>query len=215
MGAQVDELVEQIRVEADAHVRQENRGVEQPNGSATAELDRLRANLAVVRRAQDRLPPVTSHRRGRMARFELWIKRGLKRATRWFTWEQTNFNAATSASLANIVAILSQIEKNITDLPDSIDRNEKVTDENTKSEIEMRLGDIERQLRTVLTLIESRGSTQPLPEEQRVCFRQLELQISEAAVVSDRARRNFQAQIDGLARRLDELEKIYVENQSS
>lgn len=214
MGAQIDELIEQIRTEADAHLTRENRDAQQPNGVAAGELDRLRANLAIARRAQDRLPPVTSYRHGRIARFELWIKRGLKRATHWFTWEQTNFNAATAASLANIVAILSQLQTNITDLRDSVDRNENVSDADASSAIEMRLGDIERQLQTVLTMIESDGSPQRLREEERVYFRQLELQISEAAVISDRAKRNFQLQLDGLARRLDELEKIYAQTQS-
>lgn len=214
MGAQVDELVEQIRVEADAHLTREYRGVQQPNGSAPAELDRLRADLAIARRAQDRLPPVTSSRHGRIARFELWIKRGLKRALRWLTWEQTNFNAATAASLANIVAILSQLQKNITDLRDSVDRNANVPDADVSPAIEIRLGDIERQLRTVLTTFESDGLPQRLREEERVYFRQLELQISEALVISDRAKKNFQVQLDGLARRLDELEKIHAETQS-
>jgi hypothetical protein len=207
MGAQVDELVEQIRVEADAHLTRENRGVQQRNGSAAAELDRLRANLAIARRAQDHLPPVTSNRHGRIARLELWIKQGLKRATRWFTWEQTNFNAATSAALANVAAILSQLEKNSCELRDGVDRGENVTDGLSNSEIETRLGDIERQLRAVVTLIESRESIQLLREEQRVLFKQLGLQISEAAVISDRVKRNLQMQLDELARRLDDLEK--------
>jgi len=214
MGTQVDDLVEQIRVEADAHFTRGDRGGP-ANGSVAAELDRLRANLATVRRAQDQLPPVSSNRHGRIAEFELWIKRGLKRLTRWFTWEQTNFNAATSASLANLAAIVSQVEENIADLRDNVERNEDGIHVFTSVQVGTRLGEIEKQLRAVLTIIESRGSTERLREEQRVCFRQLELQISEAAIISDRAKRNFQVQIDGLARRLEELEKIQVEKTHS
>src|ERR1051325_10083525 len=194
MGIQVDDLVEQIRVEADAHRPRGNRGGP-ANGSVAAELDRLRANLATARRAQDQLPPVSSNCHGRIAQFELWIKRGLKRLTRWFTWEQTNFNAATSASLANLAAILSQVEENVTDLRATIDHNDDGTDRGVSAQLEMRVGEIEKQLRAVLTMIESSGSTERLREEQRVCFRQLELQISEAAIISDRAKRNFQVQI--------------------
>ena len=210
MGAQVDELVDQIRMEAEAHLTRENRG-DASNGTAAVELDRLRANLAIARRAQNQLPPISSNRQGRVAEFELWIKRGLKRATRWFTWEQTNFNAATSASLANVAAILSQLDKNLTDLRASIGRNDGVTDADVSSQIETRLLVIERQVREVLTMIEGRGSTELWREEQQVWFRQLELQISETAVISDRAKRNFQLQLDGLTRRLEELEKVNAE----
>jgi len=214
MGAQLEDLVEQIRVEADAHLTRENRGG-RLNGGAAAELDRLQANLAIARRAQDQLPPVTSNRHGRIAKVELWIKRSLKRATHWFTWEQTNFNAATSASFANLAVILSHVENNIADLRDSIDRNGNATDGGLSSEIGTRLRDIETQLRAVLTIIAGRESTELLREEQRACFRQLELQISEAAIISDRAKRNFQMQLDGLARRLEELEKIHDEKTKS
>jgi hypothetical protein len=214
MGAQVDELVEQIRVEADAHLTRGNPGVKNANGNAAVELDHLRANLAIARRAQDRLPPVTSNRHGRIARFELWIKQGLKRATRWFTWEQTNFNAATSASLANIAAILSQMEKSLANLRAAVGQSENVADGATSAEIDTRLGHIERQLREVVKIIQTDESTQLLREEQRVSFRQLELQINEATVISDRVKRNFQVQLDRLARRLDEIEKTHAEPQS-
>jgi hypothetical protein len=210
MGAQVDDLVEQIRVEADAHLSRGNPDVPQSKRGASVELDRLRANLAIARRAQDQLPPVSSNRHGRIAKFELWIKQGLRRATRWFTWEQTNFNAATSASLANMATILAQLEKNLTDLRASIGSHD-VTDEDVSSQIETRLLDIERRFGEVLSMIQSRGSTERWREEQQVYFRQLELQISEAAVISDRAKRNFLLQLDGLTRRLEEFEKIHPE----
>jgi len=121
MGAQVDELIEQIRVEADRHRARQDRDTPKPNGSAVAELDRLRANLMIAERAQDRLPPVTSYRHGRLAKIELWIKRRLKQATRWFTWEQTNFNAATCESFNTTLTILARLEQNISDLRDQID----------------------------------------------------------------------------------------------
>src|ERR1044072_272523 len=71
------------------------------NGSTPAPryddaLQRLRAHLAISGRAVDRLPPVFSNRQGARARFELWIKSKGKRLTRWFTWEQVNFNRAVN-----------------------------------------------------------------------------------------------------------------------
>ena len=57
------------------------------------------ADLSVTARAWGRLPRVVSDRRGAAARLELWIKRQLRRATNWFTWEQINFNAAVNDAL--------------------------------------------------------------------------------------------------------------------
>jgi hypothetical protein len=62
-------------------------------------LARLGANLATTERAWSRLPPLMSNRRGWTARLELWIKRQIKRATHWFTWEQVNFNSAVHHAL--------------------------------------------------------------------------------------------------------------------
>jgi len=209
MGAQVDELIEQIRSEADAHRARQDRAAPKPNGSAVGELDRLRANLMIAERAQDRLPPVTSYRHGRLAKIELWIKRRLKQATRWFTWEQTNFNAATCESFNTTLTLLARLEQNISNLRDQIDAAPTRTG---NAEIKERLVDIEKKLQTVICDRESRP-LELLRDEQRVCFQQLGLQIVEAAVVSERTKRNFQMQLDVLSRRLDELEKLTTDNQ--
>lgn len=62
-------------------------------------LAQLEADLAVTGRAWSRLPPVVSDRRGAAARLEVWVKRQLRRATNWLTWEQINFNAAVNDAL--------------------------------------------------------------------------------------------------------------------
>src|SRR5437588_12409443 len=56
-------------------------------------LARLEAHLTTTSRAWDRLPPVFSNRSGMAARLELWLKARLKSLSRWFTWEQINFNS--------------------------------------------------------------------------------------------------------------------------
>src|ERR1043166_798094 len=81
------------------------------NGSApqlnqNESLSRVSAHLAVTSRSWDRLPPVFSNRQGAWARFELWLKRKSKPLTRWFTWEQINFNRAVKDALADVVEIL-------------------------------------------------------------------------------------------------------------
>src|SRR4051812_36445324 len=63
-------------------------------GESGEALARLQANLATTERAWSRLPPLLSYRRGLAARVELWLKRQIKRAAHWFTWEQVNFNSA-------------------------------------------------------------------------------------------------------------------------
>jgi hypothetical protein len=86
------------------------------NWSATADaLSRMEANLATSERAWNRLPPLMSNRTGWLARLELWLKRLIKRATHWFTWEQVNFNSAVHHSLRDARAALSAYEKRLAD----------------------------------------------------------------------------------------------------
>lgn len=69
---------------------------------------RLNAHLTTTARAWDRLPPVFSNRSGTPARIEVWIKACLKKFTRWFTWEQINFNAAVHHALGETLKTLSE-----------------------------------------------------------------------------------------------------------
>ena len=75
-----------------------------PNQSES--LTRVSAHLAVTGRAWDGLPPISSNRHGRLAQIELWVKRKSKPLTRWFTWEQLNFNRAVNDALCDVVEIL-------------------------------------------------------------------------------------------------------------
>jgi uncharacterized coiled-coil protein SlyX len=82
-----------------------------PNGSAAhasvnEPLTRAAAQLVVTGRAWDRLPPVYTNRRGALARLELWIKKTCKPLTRWFTWEQVNFNRAVNDALVDVIEVL-------------------------------------------------------------------------------------------------------------
>ena len=75
-----------------------------PNQSES--LTRVSAHLAVTGRAWDGLPPISSNRHGTLAQIELWVKRKSKPLTRWFTWEQLNFNRAVNDALCDVVEIL-------------------------------------------------------------------------------------------------------------
>ena len=79
-------------------------------------LAQLEADLAVTARAWNRLPPVTSDRRGAAARLEVWIKRQLRRATNWLTWEQINFNAAANDALRLVHELLAEREAELAEL---------------------------------------------------------------------------------------------------
>ena len=80
-------------------------------GPAPEALARMDANLATTARAWSRLPPLLSYRRGAAARFEIWVKRLVKRAAHWFTWEQVNFNAAVHHALGDARAALAAQEQ--------------------------------------------------------------------------------------------------------
>ena len=211
MGTKVDDLVRQIRTEASAQ------GAGSPEklaarGSANGDLDRLHAGVVNARRAQNQLPPVTTYRRGFIARLELWVKGKLKNATRWFTWEQANFNAATVTSLESTQRLLAQLEAGLSDLRSSIHGREFSQNDGSNADIDARLSKLENSVQSLLKEIQSERAEQTrridlLIEEQRVCFRQLALEISETAVVSDRAKRNLEMQLAELSRRLDETDQ--------
>lgn len=76
-------------------------------------LARLQANLATTERAWSRLPPLLSNRRGWTARLELWMKRHIKRATHWFTWEQINFNSAVHHALGDVHDALGDVRETL------------------------------------------------------------------------------------------------------
>jgi hypothetical protein len=73
-------------------------------------ITRLNAHLTTTARAWDRLPPVFSNRSGTAARIEVWLKARLKIFTRWFTWEQINFNAAVHHALLETLQALNEQE---------------------------------------------------------------------------------------------------------
>jgi hypothetical protein len=86
-------------------------GVNGHASNAGDALARMDANLATTGRAWSRLPPVLTYRRGAAARLELWLKRMVKRAAHWFTWEQVNFNSAVHHALGDVRAALAAHDK--------------------------------------------------------------------------------------------------------
>ena len=198
----------------------------------SADLARLESYLTTTARAWDRLPPLVSNRSGATARIELWLKRHLKRATRWYAWEQINFNAAVHHALGDIVQLLAANEKTIENLRADSEADLQQQTQALRLELNTQRAIIEAQQRLIAAIdaedgaisraIEDRAvvvddrlaaivnelrevSTR-LQEEQRVSYKQLALETSEAAVLEDRARRKTEAMLEDLARRVEELE---------
>ena len=144
------------------------------------EVTDLRSALEVTESTRDRLPPLTTYRSGLLARLELWIKRQLKRGTHWYMYEQINFNSAVHASLLDVLNVLSKYEQQI-------------------ASIDSQMAQLEARLNELSTAQQDRIGL--LTDEQRVCFKQLSLQVNELSVEADRTKRSLQ-------RRLEELETL-------
>ena len=205
-------------------------GLETPTAEA---LSLINSYLATTARAWDRLPPLVSNRSGLVARVELWLKRRLKAATRWFSWEQVNFNAAVHHALRDLLPVLSAHEHKLETLRAQLAEAEARRAELAQytAELMAQLTQIHAELRTELRteidsqrrasetqrsqvdgrfaelLNELRERDARLREEQRVCFKQLALETSEAAALEDRARRKTETLVEELKRRVERLEK--------
>ena len=186
------------------------------------------ANLPVMARAWDRLPPVVSNRTGTPARVELWLKRKLKRASRWFTWEQVNFNAAAYQMFVETVQSLNACEQQLVETKQHLEaQREHLKDQQTAlssfttqlAKLTTQLEEIDRRHSAISAQLNARveglsqmakdlqGETkerdEKLLDEQRVCFRQLSLELTESRVLQDRARRELETRVAMLETRND------------
>jgi hypothetical protein len=93
----------------------------EPVARNLATIESLKANLSVIERSWNRLPPITSYRHGRIAQLELWLKRFFRKVTYWFTWEQVNFNSATANSLKEVQSLLSAHEQVLKEVRDQLE----------------------------------------------------------------------------------------------
>ncbi|MFN2511562.1 MAG: hypothetical protein ABR568_08980 [Pyrinomonadaceae bacterium] len=194
---------------------------------------RIDAYLTTTGRAWDQLPPLVSNRSGGLARLELWVKKRFKQATRWYSWEQVNFNAAVHHALRDALDALLDLEQQLGQLRAETTAEREARAQQLKQrqiemmtqraeiesqrlvlesqraemeacqaqmadqralslEVDARLADLVRELREY----EGQGL-----DEQRVCFKQLSLEISEAEVLFDRARRDLESRLDKLEKK--------------
>lgn len=193
---------------------------------AAGNLSLINSYLTTTARAWDRLPPVVSNRSGLVARVELWLKRNLKRATRWYSWEQVNFNAAVHHALRDLLPIFAAYEAELrklrAQLADAEARAEERAKEfeqalaaeanhlQTQNQAQIRANELRNQhedAQLAAVVNELRESIAHLQDEQRVCYKQLALETTEAAVLEDRARRKTEILLEELQRRIEQLEK--------
>ncbi|MGH9961847.1 MAG: hypothetical protein ACREBC_32745 [Pyrinomonadaceae bacterium] len=178
------------------------------SGNKTPEnIARIDGYLTTTARAWDRLPPLVSKRSGGIARLELWVKRRLKQATRWYSWEQINFNAAVHHALRDTLDALRDMERQLGQLRAQLEQNQvaqraefdtHLEAYRAQMEAEQRARSLEDNARRVDLTRELRERDAKRIEEQRVCFKQLSLEMSEAEVLLDRARRDIEARLDKL-----------------
>jgi hypothetical protein len=176
----------------------------QDNETRTAQsLSLIESYLTTTARAWDRLPPLVSNRSGFIARVELWLKRQLKRATHWFTWEQVNFNAAVHQALRDLLPVMAAQEHELQALRAQL-AEQRAAAETQLTELEALSARTETSVDGLASELQERDAH--LRDEQRVCFKQLALETSEAAVLEDRARRRAEALLEELQRRVGQLE---------
>ena len=113
----------------------------QADSNHSATLDRLSAQLAITARAWDRLPPLVSNQTGALRRIEISIKKAIKPLTRWFTWEQVNFNAAVHHALLETLALLRTQEQELMTLRAAI--------ANEVSNRDQKIGELDRRLQSI------------------------------------------------------------------
>jgi hypothetical protein len=181
---------------------------------ATENLALINSHLTTTGRAWDRLPPLVSNRSGLAARLELWLKRRLRAGTRWFTWEQVNFNAAVHHALRDMLQVLSVYEQELARLRSRVDADAELLEQHQAelaaqgaqilAELEVYKMHMDARLAALTSELRDRDGR--LREEQRVCFKQLALETSEAAVLEDRARRKTEALLEETKRRIEQLE---------
>jgi len=166
---------------------------------------RINTYLATTDHLRRNLPPVRSERHGAVGRIELWIKSAVERATRWFVFDQVNFNSAVHQVLCELREVQRQQEKILSEVQrynelevDRLERNQRLADQEQKEQLRSindGLMAVSEGLRT--TNEEARADTEGL----RAINEELRVQINESVVTLDRMRRNFE-------HRLTELENL-------
>jgi len=181
------------------------------NSSVNESLTRASAHLAVTARAWDRLPPVVSNRAGALARLELRIKRTCKSLTRWFTWEQVNFNREVNDALCDVVDVLKIQAHELASLRAQLTSDAQLIRRDLRSQLDEHRARFNETNATMARLSDALGS---LADEARGGHAQLANKLNElAAALRAEQQAGKSAQDQELSRRLAELAAELKEDQ--
>lgn len=188
------------------------------NGSDASEI-RIQTYLKATDQLRGSLPPVRSYRGGAKAKIELWIKQKIKRATKWFFFDQVNFNSTVHELLSELHAAQVRQQQLFSEFQRVVelearerdhrqnainDAQDVVNDEQRRFNDEQRSvncdqGLINEQLRSSNEVQRSVNQDQStLNERQSAAIDELRSHLSESAVVIDRLRRNFEHRLTTL-----------------
>ena len=195
----------------------------QADSNHSATLDRLSAQLAITARAWDRLPPLVSNRTGALRRIEISIKKAIRPLTRWFTWEQVNFNAAVHHALLEALVMLRMQEQELMAIANEVsNRDQKIGElhrqlQSVQARAELRHGESKTQFAQVdATLKRYSEMMSDLAEEMRIGQAELtnELQARFPQIAADveaglqKIARDFDVKLAEISAELQEEQRV-------
>jgi hypothetical protein len=160
-----------------------------------ADASQIQSLLPTLERTRHNLPPITSYRKGLAARAELFVKRQIKRLTKWFTYDQVIFNNAVYETVLELQKVqaenaqeharLLEHSTRLLELYDQLDRKISSHENISAAEIERSRLEIQERL------------TQ-LADQQTVNYKNLLIQMDEASQVADRSRHSLEERMTSL-----------------
>jgi hypothetical protein len=169
------------------------------DGETGASAIRIETYLKTTDQLRASLPPVRSYRSGAKAKIEIWIKSKIKRAAKWFFFDQVNFNSAVHQILCEMNAVQVRQESMIAEFRRAVQLEAQRREQQLRAfneaqkaiNEEHRLSNEEQQS---LLIAEQRKAN----EEQNATLEHLRIEMSETAVVIDRMRRSFEHRLTRL-----------------
>ena len=176
---------------------------------------RIAAHLDTTARTRSQLPPIQTNRQGLLRRLELWLRRRARGMTRWYVWEQVNFNAATHAALRDMFDLVASLDERVRRLEQSIGAGALAEAGFISTAMPASLSPVEIAPPDASTLTaaeirrlraEQQERIRVLLDEMRVSFKQLSLELSEAGI--EDAPRGSLPRLDELERRIEEVRAL-------
>lgn len=175
--------------------------VERPDAPVDLlDISHLQARLNTLDKTRNNLPPIVSHRSGLVARTELFVKRQIKRMTKWFTWDQLTFNTAVYETLVEQQKILLSTAHELSATAQelaataqelaAIAREQARLRELFTEAVEKQRSDASAEIEDMRTDLLQRLVR--LEDQQSVIYKNLLLQMRETTAVADQSRRSVE-----------------------